>query len=115
MQAVQEAIVLAGAAQLTAEHPGLLLDRTERLACSLGRMVGVVEQLNALPHEFQILLMAGGCPVMQAIKASCLLITHKLMCHMSNTTDWAAAAKMLLLALVVTCAPLGSTVLCCVR
>eukprot|EP00775_Hariotina_reticulata_P004409 gene4409-4662_t len=64
MQAVQEAIVLAGAEGLTRNHLGLLLDRTERLACSLGKMVGVVEQLNALPHEFQILLMAGTSSVL---------------------------------------------------
>eukprot|EP00879_Flechtneria_rotunda_P013981 GHRR01014605.1.p1 GENE.GHRR01014605.1~~GHRR01014605.1.p1 ORF type:complete len:707 (+),score=303.14 GHRR01014605.1:547-2667(+) len=36
-----------------------LLDRTERLANSLGRMVGVVEAINNLNHKFGILLMAG--------------------------------------------------------
>jgi hypothetical protein len=47
---------------------GLLLDRTERLACSLGRMVGVVEQINATGHDFDILLMAGGLKTTQAEK-----------------------------------------------
>jgi hypothetical protein len=37
------------------------LDRTERLANSLGKMAATVEQLNAIPnHAFSIMLMAGG-------------------------------------------------------
>jgi hypothetical protein len=37
-----------------------VLDRTERLACSLGHMVGVVQQINETEHSFDILLMAGA-------------------------------------------------------
>lgn len=44
--------------------PPLCLDRTERLANSLGKMVATVQQLNEIPHECGIMLMAGkgrGC------------------------------------------------------
>jgi hypothetical protein len=39
----------------------MLLDRTERLANSLGKMVWVVQQLNEMDHGLSIMLMAGGC------------------------------------------------------
>lgn len=54
----------ADTADTTAACPpsSFVLDRTERLACSLGRMVGVVQQINEINHDFDILLMAGVVP-----------------------------------------------------
>ena len=62
MQSVQEALIQAHAADLEAQHPEgcLLLDRTERLANSLGKMTATLERLNNSPHDFDIILMAGG-------------------------------------------------------
>lgn len=80
MQAVQEALIAAQVQKaLTAQQqqqpqqegegkqsrmaaPPLVLDRSERLANSLGKMAATVEQLNALPHTFSIVLMAGEAP-----------------------------------------------------
>lgn len=61
MQAVQAAIVAAAAASRCSglDQAVFVFDRTERLANSLGRMVGVVEQINNVPHDFKIMLMAG--------------------------------------------------------
>jgi hypothetical protein len=50
----------AAAAAVAFPASGGVLDRTERLACSLGRMVGVVEEINATQHSCDILLMAGA-------------------------------------------------------
>ena len=38
----------------------VVLDRTERLGSSLGRLVWTVEQLNDIPHGASIMLMAGN-------------------------------------------------------
>lgn len=79
MQAVQEALIAAQVQKaLTAQQqqpqeegegkqgrmaaPPLVLDRSERLANSLGKMAATVERLNALPHTFSIVLMAGEAP-----------------------------------------------------
>lgn len=84
MQEVQAAIIAAAAeeteAQTAAANAGiagrssagssdgddrqqslgpLCLDRTERLANSLGKMAATVQQLNEIPHECSIMLMAG--------------------------------------------------------
>lgn len=73
MQAVQAAIIAAAAAEATPHDTNskdsnignqqqqqvMWLDRTERLASSLGKMVMTVEQLNEIPHECSIMLMAG--------------------------------------------------------
>jgi hypothetical protein len=40
---------------------GMVLDRTEWLASSLGKMVMTVQQLNEMGHGLSIMLMAGGC------------------------------------------------------
>jgi hypothetical protein len=37
----------------------VVLDRTERLGSSLGRLVWTVEQLNDIPHGASVMLMAG--------------------------------------------------------
>jgi hypothetical protein len=77
MQAVQEALIAAQVQKVLAHQqqqqqqgdqssaagPPLVFDRSERLANSLGKMVATVERLNALPHTFDIVLMAGGVPV----------------------------------------------------
>ncbi len=54
-----------------AERP-VLLNRTERLANSLGHLCGVVTKLNACPHDFSILLMAGECCSCTGVHASAL-------------------------------------------
>jgi hypothetical protein len=80
MQAVQAAIIAAAAAasevaaiDAPSSNGGsngdggstgvqryiMSLDRTERLSSSLGKMVWTVEQLNDIPHDFGIMLMAG--------------------------------------------------------
>lgn len=79
MQAVQAAIIAAAAEEAEAQTAAanadtagssdgddrqqslgpLCLDRTERLANSLGKMAATVQQLNEIPHECSIMLMAG--------------------------------------------------------
>lgn len=46
--------------QLAVGGAAWALDRTERLANSLGMMAAVVERLNAAGHNFKIVFMAGA-------------------------------------------------------
>jgi hypothetical protein len=46
-------------ARLGSHCGGLVLDRTDRLGSSVGKLVWTVEQLNDIPHGASIMLMAG--------------------------------------------------------
>lgn len=56
------------------------LDRTERLANSLGRMVWVVQQLNNMQHGFKIMLMAGKEGLRWLRGGRCLFCVFRRLC-----------------------------------
>lgn len=59
MQLVQECLVKAQCRDAEHAHPGLTIDRTERVANAMGKLCRTVERLNAGEHGLVIALFAG--------------------------------------------------------